>query len=88
MLLQNDRINVNARNHAGSTALAYACGWIPPDHHTVDSVKLLLSHPDIDPNILDNNGVSPLSKAVELWSTGVNPHYPEIVSLLCAAGAR
>jgi ankyrin repeat protein len=88
MLLQNDRINVNARNHAGSTALAYACGLIAPDHHTVDFVKLLLSHPDIDPNILDNNGVSPLSKVIELWSTGVTHYRESIAWLLLAAGAR
>jgi hypothetical protein len=92
MLLQNDRINVNARNHAGSTALAYSCDWIAefaPDHHTIDSIKLLLSHPDIDPNISDNNGFGPLSKLLEAWSTGVNTYDRErTVQLLLAAGAR
>ena len=89
MLLQNDGIFVNARNHDGCTALAYACGYAQPNHYIVDSVKLLLSHPDIDPNILDNNGVSPLSKVIELRRTGMNPEYRQMIArLLCAAGAR
>jgi Ankyrin repeats (many copies) len=84
MLLQKDGIDVNAQNIVGSTALAYACADTQPDDHTVDSVRLILSHPDIDPNILDNNGVSALSRV-----TGGTDQYRErIESLLRAAGAR
>ena len=91
MLLQNDRINVNARNHAGSTALAFTCEDSQPNDLTVDTVKFLLSHPDIDPNILDNNGVSALAKVIELRRTGDTNQYPyreRIEYLLRAAGAR
>jgi uncharacterized protein len=89
MLLQKDGIDVNARNIVGSTALANTCADTQPNDHTVDSVRLLLSHPDIDPNILDNNGVSALSRVIELRRTGGTNQYRErIESLLRAAGAR
>ena len=94
LLLRTEGINVNARNIRGSTALAHACTLPWPG--CVDSVRLILSHPDTDPNILDNNGVSALSKVIELqrtWATnrgtrGLNNYLQRIESLLRAAGAR
>jgi ankyrin repeat protein len=88
LLLRKEDINVNARNIYGSTALAYACTFPWPDC-AVDSVRLILSHPDTDPSILDNNGESALSKVIELRRTrGTNEYLQRIESLLRAAGAR
>ena len=61
----------------------------PNDDVGVDFVRILLSHRDIDPNIVDNNGFSALSKVIELGRTqGKNKYRQEIESLLRAAGAR
>ena len=86
LLLRKKGIDINARNNHGSTALAYACTIYPNDDVGVDFVRILLSHRDIDPNIVDNNGFSALSKVIELQ--GKNKYRQEIESLLRAAGAR
>jgi ankyrin repeat protein len=89
LLLRKKGIDINARNNHGSTALAYACTIYPNDDVGVDFVRILLSHRDIDPNIVDNNGFSALSKVIELGRTqGKNKYRQEIESLLRAAGAR
>ena len=97
LLLRKKGIDVNARDEKGSTALALVCTTKARSEDTVDFVRLLLSHPDTDPNILDNNGVSVLSKVVELggirtdyWGFPVTDldKYQRIESLLRAAGAR
>jgi ankyrin repeat protein len=96
LLLRTEGINVNARDIYGSTALAHVCTFHWPNYSAVESVRLILSHPDTDPNILDNNGVSALSKVIELrrtwatnWTTrGTNEYLQRIESLLRAAGAR
>ncbi|KAN0081961.1 Ankyrin repeat-containing domain protein [Elaphomyces granulatus] len=54
LLLEQDGIDVNAREtDTGYTPLAIACL-----NKDTDLVRLLLSHPDTDPNAVDNDGAS------------------------------
>ena len=87
-LLRKKGIDVNARNNDGFTALAIACTAHWHEYHAADFVRLLLSHHDTNPNIVDNNGVSVLSKVIELGRTSNrNEHFRRIEDLLRAAGA-
>jgi ankyrin repeat protein len=68
LLLKQDGIGLNAREtDTGYTPLATACL-----NNNTDIVRLLLSHPDTDPNAVDNDGASILalvdSNYVELES--------------------
>jgi len=68
LLLKQDGIDLNAREtDTGYTPLATACL-----NNNTDIVRLLLSHPDTDPNAVDNDGASILalidSNYVELES--------------------
>ena len=86
LLLQKKGIDVNARNN---DALAIACTAHWHEYHAADFVHLLLSHHDTNPNIVDNNGVSVLSKVIELGRTSNrNEHFQRIEDLLRAAGAE
>ena len=94
LLVRKKGINVNARDNHGSTALSHACA-IALDYHrwpstdAIDFVDFLLSHPDTDPNIVDNNGVSVLSKVIELGrARGMDEYSQQIEYSLRAAGAR
>ena len=88
-LLQKKGIDVNIRDIDGSTVLQCLFDRDSyPDDRSVDIVRLLLSH-HADPNITDNNGVSALSKVIEIQRTwGANEYLERIESLLRAAGAR
>ncbi|KAN0066653.1 Ankyrin repeat-containing domain protein [Elaphomyces granulatus] len=56
-LLERDGIDPNARDHNGDTPLAIACR--NRDRlKNISIITKLLSHRDIDPTIVDNNGVS------------------------------
>ena len=56
MLLHNiDEKTLNKKTPFGATALHNACKWQNPD-----VVKILLQHPEIDVNIFDNFGNTPL----------------------------
>ncbi|KAN0069282.1 Ankyrin repeat-containing domain protein [Elaphomyces granulatus] len=100
LLLKKEGIDPNVRDINGCTPLGYACyfhdqGWrshqapngrLTIDWHLVDiaKVRLLLSHPDTDPNPVDNHGVSLLSHVV----LNITPLYGGLVELLLrAAGA-
>lgn len=89
LLLEKD-IDPNPRDFSwGHTPLAHVCFYLCG---SVDLVRSLLSHPDTDPNSINNNGYSILAEMISLRNTdGFNPlHYQlsiEIESLLRAAGA-
>lgn len=53
------RVDINAQDDVGRTALHYACKSF--DGETI--IPILLSHPNIDPNIKDIKGSSPISYA-------------------------
>jgi Ankyrin repeats (many copies) len=60
MLLHNiDDKTLNMKNRCGGTALHAAC-W----RHNPDNVKILLQHPEIDVNIFDDNGHTPLFRTI------------------------
>jgi ankyrin repeat protein len=90
LLLRKEGIDVNARDISGSTALAFACALWPD--RAFDYAGLLLSH-GTDPNILDNNGVSALSKVIYgrthiCGTKAYSQNLQKLESLLRAAGAR
>lgn len=91
LLLERDDIDPNFRDiDNGRTALAHVCHC--PCRSTA-IVRLLLSHPDTDPNAVDNDGVSILADFVNCRNhDAVNSPLKyqrdnEIESLLRAAGA-
>ena len=67
---------MNLASGDGKVPLYFACR-----SDCVSTVRLLISHPDTDPNLVDTNGVSILGLS---RSRGTK----EIESLLLAAGAR
>ena len=75
LLLRKKGIYVNTRD--------YACTGVRPEDHAADFVRLLLSHHDTNPNIVDNNGVSVLSKVIELGRTQGRNEYSQRIE--CAA---
>jgi ankyrin repeat protein len=92
LLLKKEGINPNARNENGCTPLTRLCSFGVPYRDEVktrtylddkaNKVRLLLSHPDTDPNPVYNNGVSLLS------ILNVTPLYGgQLELLLRAAGA-
>ncbi|KAN0071225.1 Ankyrin repeat-containing domain protein [Elaphomyces granulatus] len=98
LLLKKEGVDVNARDIHGCTPLGTLCylyltHTIPhiqvlysTDMHleNVAKARLLLSHPDTDPNPVDNNGVSLLSHVI----LNVTPVYGwQMELLLSAAGA-
>jgi hypothetical protein len=98
LLLKKEGVDVNARDIRGCTPLGTVCYLyliytIPriqvlysTDMHleNVAKARLLLSHPDTDPNPVDNNGVSLLSHVI----LNVTPVYGwQMELLLRAAGA-
>ena len=88
LILRKTGIDVNARDDGGSTLLARVCTYPQADDDTVDFVDSLLSHYGADPNIVDNDGVSILSRVLELGRVYVSEPHQRIGSLLHAAGAR
>ncbi|ETV86305.1 serine/threonine protein kinase, variant 2 [Aphanomyces astaci] len=58
--------SINFQDKGQCTALAWAC-----EYHDADVVQFLLSLPDIDVNLPDENGHSPLLKATVNGSAGV-----------------
>jgi ankyrin repeat protein len=89
LILRKTGIDVNARDDGGSTLLGRACTRTShqADDDTVDFVDSLLSHHGADPNIVDNDGVSILSRVLESERVS-EPYRTRIGSLLQAAGAR
>ncbi|KAN0069193.1 Ankyrin repeat-containing domain protein [Elaphomyces granulatus] len=98
LLLKKEGVDVNAGDIHGCTPLGVVCylyhTYTKPhiqvlystDLHLIDVAKarLLLSHPDTDPNPVDNNGVSLLSHVI----LNVTPVYGwQMELLLRAAGA-
>lgn len=53
ILLSNTSVNVNDQNTEGYTALMYACS---PSDACLEVIRLLLAHPDIDPNVKNSAG--------------------------------
>ena len=49
LLLNDPRIEINALNIPGDSALSKACEHID-NNNVLDIIELLLKHPDIDPN--------------------------------------
>jgi ankyrin repeat protein len=98
LLLKKEGIDPNARNIDGYTPLGLLCSFHlpysyledvaavfnPVDEDQVNMVRLLLSHPDTDPNPVDNNGVSLLSHVI----LNITPLFGgQLDLLLRAAGA-
>jgi ankyrin repeat protein len=84
LLLKKDDIDPNVRDNFGYTALTYACGVF----RHIDNVRLLLSHLRINPNNIDNHGVSIYDYAHEYKNYSPGPSYhDEIMALLHTAGA-
>ncbi|CAJ1099304.1 ankyrinankyrin-1 [Octopus vulgaris] len=64
---RREKIKVNPRNEYGQTPLHWACSL---GHlHTVD---ILLGHNGIDANVVDNDGDTPLHKAVQRTTCKTN----------------
>ncbi|KAN0068684.1 Ankyrin repeat-containing domain protein [Elaphomyces granulatus] len=83
LLLEKDHIDPNVRDiKSGRTPLAEACR-VGSNPAIVRS--LLLSHRGVDPNAVDNNGVSPLAHLLRNRFYG---DAPEIKTLLLAASAK
>ncbi|KAN0068565.1 Ankyrin repeat-containing domain protein [Elaphomyces granulatus] len=97
LLLKKEGINPNARREGGCAPLRRLCRLrVPYRYHgdvvktrtylddKANKVRLLLSHPDTDPNPVDKNGVSLLSYVI----LNVTPLYGgQLELLLRAAGA-
>ena len=76
LLLGKKDVDRNPRDNLGWTPLAHACFA-----NKVANMRSLLSHRDIDPNPVANNGVSLLAKVKQ-------NRWKERESLLRAGGAR
>ena len=61
LLLKKDGINPNPRMRNGETPLAFVCRCRLGKPGSVAIVRSLLSHPDTDPNAVNNDGVSILA---------------------------
>ena len=88
LLLEKDGIDPNPRNRDGITPLAQICQSGGPGSLAIAIVRSLLSHPDTNPNAVDNNGVSVF--AYFMKTRGYTAHHcqaDEIELLLRAAGA-
>jgi ankyrin repeat protein len=83
MLLKRKGVDPNVKDYGrGFTPLAHACCV----RDNLALVRLLLTHPDIDPNPVDNNGSSNLKNVMEI--VGFTPQYrKELESLLRDHGA-
>jgi ankyrin repeat protein len=82
LLLKKEGIGVKARNFDGYSLICYLHFTQTPND--VAMARLLLSHPDTDPNPVDNNGVSLLSHVI----LNVTPVFGwQLELLLRAAGA-
>lgn len=72
-LLQNEKIDVNARDTHGRTVLHIAVfpEWMgrlaPAFGGNIDVIKQLLAHKDINVNIMDENGNTPLDLISVRW---------------------
>jgi ankyrin repeat protein len=86
LLLRKRGVDPNARGDHGRTPLAEVCsGYI--NDESISMARLLLSHCDTDPNLVDNNGVSALTKVRGRVVFGDFDKREEMVYLLRAAGA-
>jgi ankyrin repeat protein len=92
LLLGKKGIDTNVKDNEGNTPLAMACmGHFFEDNTSI--VGLLLSHCNTDPNPVDNNGVSALTKVIRndvrgflrLFKEDHEKNREEIKSLICAA---
>ncbi|CAI9744233.1 glycoprotein 3-alpha-L-fucosyltransferase A-like [Octopus vulgaris] len=54
------RLQINQKNNIGRTPLHMACSW-----GRTDTVRLFLSHTEIDVNVMDNSDDTPLHRAVQ-----------------------
>ncbi|XP_029653038.1 E3 ubiquitin-protein ligase MIB2-like isoform X2 [Octopus sinensis] len=54
------RLQINQKNNIGRTPLHLACSW-----GRTDTVRLFLSHTEIDVNVMDNSDDTPLHRAVQ-----------------------
>ena len=65
LLLERDDVDPNPRDiDSGYTPLAYVCHYSCTIRNVVAIVRSLLSHPDTDPNAVDNDGVSILTDII------------------------
>ncbi|KAM0515162.1 hypothetical protein ACHAPE_006115 [Trichoderma viride] len=81
-----ERVNVNSRGIFGITALGWASGnstlhlALRRENHA--ALKLLLAHPDINPNVQDRSGYTPLQEAVCMGDEAVQECHKQIAQLL------
>ena len=86
LLLEKDGINPNPRKSNGETPLAFVCRCRLEKPGSVAIVRSLLSHPDTDPNAVNNDGISIFAAFMDARGRMDNLSHVDEIELL--AGAR
>jgi ankyrin repeat protein len=87
LLLKRDDIDLNTRDVVGNTPLALACRNVQ-GRGGISIIRSLLSHRNMDPNILNRNGDSILADFMKYRHRMGSRYVDKIESLLRMAGAR
>jgi len=86
-LLLNKGVNINAKDQYNNTALSVAVHY-----RRTEVIPLLLAHPDIDVNPINNFGRTPLDIAIKERNDDLYPQskdiYDDIIQLLIKHGAK